>query len=41
MNKIVLAFILGAILGVPLTALFGPIGGLVAVFIIGVIVSKL
>ncbi len=41
MNKVALAFVLGVILGVPLAAIFGPVGAIAACFIIGVIVSKI
>jgi len=39
MKTIGLAFIIGAIVGIPLTALFGPVGSFIAIFIVSFIIS--
>jgi len=39
MKTIGLAFVIGAVVGIPLTALFGPVGSFIAIFIVSFVIS--
>lgn len=39
MKKIALAFVIGAAVGVPLTALLGPVGSFIAIFLVSFVIS--
>jgi len=39
MRKIALGFIFGAVAGIPLTAMFGPIGTAITIFLVSFVIS--
>lgn len=39
MKKLALGFIFGAVAGIPLTALLGPIGAIITIFLVSFVVS--
>lgn len=39
MKKIALAFIVGAVVGIPLTAMFGPVGSFIVIFVVSFVIS--
>lgn len=39
MKGIALAFIVGSVVGIPLTALFGPVGAMITIFLVSFVIS--